>query len=204
MEPVKRALLSSKTFLRLKRGKPARPSRRLRMARSGSRKASWGGALGDLHPPEGVLPLPSVPLLVEVHRGWDPLAARQGLPAADQTPVVGEAGREARGSVARECLERYRALLAHGREELRSLGLTEEEALRVMEVLNGVFHTPHHTPQTAHLVWGDVADRLGDEHPLTQKVRSLSPAGRFALVDLAERFWRGTHEVLREIIREEP
>jgi len=108
--------------------------------------------------------------------------------------------REALGSVARECLERYIALLVHGREELRHLGLTEEEVLRILEALNGVFHTP----QTAHLVWGDVADRLGDEHPLTQKVRSLSPAGRFALVDLAERFWRGTHEVLREIIREEP
>ena len=105
---------------------------------------------------------------------------------------------EARGSVARECLERYRALLAHGREELRSMGLTEEEALQVMEVLNGVFHTP----QTAHLVWGDVADRLGDEHPLTQKVRSLSPAGRFALVDLAERFWRGDREAVKEILKE--
>ena len=106
---------------------------------------------------------------------------------------------EARGAVARECLERYRALLGHGLQEIRSLGLTEEEALRVMEVLNGVFHTP----QTAHLVWGDVADRLGDEHPLTQKVRSLSPAGRFALVDLAERFWRGDREAVKEIVREE-
>ena len=105
---------------------------------------------------------------------------------------------EARGSVARECLERYRALLAHGREELRGLGLTEEEALRILEALNGVLFTP----ETAHLVWADIADRLGDEHSLTQKVRSLSPAGRFALVDLAGRFWRGDREAVKEILKE--
>ena len=105
---------------------------------------------------------------------------------------------EARGAVARECLERYAALLVHAREEIRSLGLTEGEALQIMEVLNGVLYTPH----TAHLVWGDLADRLGEQHSLTQKVRSLSPAGRFALVDVAERFWKGDREVLKEIIRE--
>jgi hypothetical protein len=105
---------------------------------------------------------------------------------------------EARGTVARECLERYQVLLAHGREEIRSLGITESEALQIMEALNGVLYTP----QTAHLVWADLADRLGDEHPLTQKIRSLSPAGRFALVDVAERFWQGDREALREIIRE--
>jgi len=105
---------------------------------------------------------------------------------------------EARGTVARECLERYVALLAHGREEIRSLGLTEGEALQIMDALNGILHTAH----TAHLVWADLADRLGDEHPLTQKIRSLSPAGRFALVDAAERFWQGDREVLKEIIGE--
>ncbi len=106
---------------------------------------------------------------------------------------------EARGSVAKECLERYIALLAHGREEIRDLGLTEEEALQVLEVLNGVLFTP----ETAHLVWADVADRLGDEHPLTLKIRSLSAAGRFAMVDIAERFWRGDREAVKEIVREE-
>jgi len=106
---------------------------------------------------------------------------------------------EARGAVARECLERYRALLAHGQEEIRGLGLTEGEALQIMDALNGVLYTP----QTAHLVWADLADRLGEQHPLTQKVRSLSPAGRFALVDVAERFWQGDREALREIIAKE-
>jgi hypothetical protein len=105
---------------------------------------------------------------------------------------------EARGTVARECLERYQALLAHGLQEIRGLGLTEGEALQIMDALNGVLYTP----QTAHLVWADLADRLGEQHPLTQKVRSLSPAGRFALVDAAERFWHGDREVLKEIIGE--
>jgi len=105
---------------------------------------------------------------------------------------------EARGAVARECLERYRALLAVGQEEIRSLGLTEGEALQIMDALNGVLYTP----QTAHLVWADLADRIGEGHPLTQKIRSLTPAGRFALVDAAERFWRGDGEVLKEIIGE--
>jgi hypothetical protein len=105
---------------------------------------------------------------------------------------------EARGAAARECLERYRALLTHGQEEIRSLGLTEGEALQIMDALNGMLYTP----QTAHLVWADLADRLGDEHSLTQKIRSLSAAGRFALVDVAERFWQGDGEVLKEIIRE--
>jgi len=107
---------------------------------------------------------------------------------------------EARGSVTRKCLERYIALLVHGQEELQSLELTEEEVLQVMKALNGVLFTP----ETVHLVWANIADQMGDEHPLTKKIRSLSPAGCFALVDVAERFWRGTHEVLREIIREEP
>jgi hypothetical protein len=68
-----------------------------------------------------------------------------------------------------------------------------------MDALNGVLHTAH----TAHLVWADLADRLGEQHPLTQKVRSLSPAGRFALLDVAERFWQGDREVLKEIIAKE-
>ncbi|WP_299286261.1 hypothetical protein [Thermoflexus sp.] len=105
---------------------------------------------------------------------------------------------EARGAVARECLGRYQVLLAHGLREIQGLGLTEDEVMKVMEALNGVLYTP----QTAHLVWADLADRLGDEHSLTQKIRSLSPAGRFALVDVAERFWKGDREALREIIRE--
>jgi hypothetical protein len=105
---------------------------------------------------------------------------------------------EGLGAVARECIERYAALLSHGLREIQELGLTEDEVMKVMEALNGVLYTP----QTAHLVWADLADRIGEGHPLTQKIRSLSPAGRFALVDAAERFWRGDREVLKEIIGE--
>jgi hypothetical protein len=104
---------------------------------------------------------------------------------------------EARGTVARECLERYAALLAHGLREIQELGLTEDEVMEIMGALNGILHTAH----TAHLVWADLADRIGEGHPLTQKIRSLSPAGRFALVDVAERFWQGDREVLKEIAR---
>jgi len=104
---------------------------------------------------------------------------------------------EARGTVARECLERYAALLAHGLREIQELGLTEDEVMEIMGALNGILHTAH----TAHLVWADLADRIGEGHPLTQKIRSLSPAGRFALVDAAERFWQGDREVLKEIAR---
>ena len=106
---------------------------------------------------------------------------------------------EARGAVARECLERYQVLLAHGLREIQELGLTEGEVMEIMGILNGILHTAH----TAHLVWADLADRLGEQHPLTQKTRSLSPAGRFALVDAAERFWQGDREVLKEIIAKE-
>jgi hypothetical protein len=106
---------------------------------------------------------------------------------------------EARGAVARECLERYQVLLAHGLREIQELGLTEGEVMEIMGILNGILHTAH----TAHLVWADLADRLGEQHPLTQKARSLSPAGRFALVDAAERFWRGDREVLKEILKED-
>jgi hypothetical protein len=69
--------------------------------------------------------------------------------------------------------------------------------MEIMGALNGILHTAH----TAHLVWADLADRIGEGHPLTQKIRSLSPAGRFALVDVAERFWQGDREVLKEIAR---
>jgi len=69
--------------------------------------------------------------------------------------------------------------------------------MEIMGALNGILHTAH----TAHLVWADLADRIGEGHPLTQKIRSLSPAGRFALVDAAERFWQGDREVLKEIAR---
>jgi hypothetical protein len=48
-------------------------------------------ALGHLGPPGGVLPLPPVPLPVELGGRGKPLSFLQGLPGALQAPVVGEA-----------------------------------------------------------------------------------------------------------------
>jgi len=89
------------------------------------------------------------------------------------------------GNTARRLLEWLMALLREGREELRAF--SEEELLQAMEALNGILITP----QTAPYLWAEMADRLGDDHPVTRKVRALSPAGRFALADLARIFWKG-------------
>lgn len=105
---------------------------------------------------------------------------------------------ESLGECARRLLEFYQALLREGLEEVRTLGLSEEEASRVLEALNGVIITP----ETAPLLWAEVAERLGDEHPIARKIRSLSPAGRFALADAALRFWQGEREAIREILQE--
>jgi hypothetical protein len=105
---------------------------------------------------------------------------------------------EGLGAVARRQLEFYQALLARGLQEIRALQLSQEEALRILEALNGILITPETTP----LLWAEVAQRLGDEDPTVKKVRSLSPAGIWALADAAARFWRGDREVLKEIIGE--
>jgi hypothetical protein len=106
---------------------------------------------------------------------------------------------EGLGAVARRQLEFYQALLARGLQEIRALELSREEALRILEALNGILITPETTP----LLWAEVAQRLGDEDPTVKKVRSLSPAGIWALADAASRFWRGDREVLKEILKEE-
>jgi hypothetical protein len=106
---------------------------------------------------------------------------------------------EGLGAVARRQLEFYQALLARGLQEIRALQLSHEEALRILEALNGILITPETTP----LLWAEVAQRLGDEDPTVKKVRSLSPAGIWALADVAARFWRGDREVLKEILKEE-
>jgi hypothetical protein len=106
---------------------------------------------------------------------------------------------EGLGAVARRQLEFYQALLARGLQEIRALELSREEALRILEALNGILITPETTP----LLWAEVAQRLGDEDPTVRKVRSLSPAGMWALADVAARFWRGDREVLKEILKEE-
>ena len=105
---------------------------------------------------------------------------------------------ESLGTVARRQLEFYQALLARGIQEIQALELSQKEALRILEALNGILITPETTP----LLWAGVAQRLGDEDPTVRKVRSLSPAGIWALADAAAQFWRGNREVLKEIIGE--
>jgi hypothetical protein len=102
---------------------------------------------------------------------------------------------ESLGAVAQRQLEFYQALLARG---IQALELSQKEALRILETLNGILITLETTP----LLWAGVAQRLGDEDPTVRKVRSLSPAGIWALADAAAQFWRGNREVLKEIIGE--
>lgn len=92
---------------------------------------------------------------------------------------------EGLGRTARRLLEWLQALLREGAEELRR-SIPEEELPPVLEALHGIIITP----ETAPLIWAEVAERLGDDHPITARVRALSPAGRFALADLALRFQR--------------
>jgi hypothetical protein len=56
-------------------------------------KSFLGGALGDLGPPGGVLPLPPVPLPVELGGRGESPSLFKGLLAEGKAPVVGEAGR---------------------------------------------------------------------------------------------------------------
>ncbi|WP_322799353.1 hypothetical protein [Thermoflexus sp.] len=105
---------------------------------------------------------------------------------------------ESLGNTVRRMLEWLRALLRSGEGELRR-ALSEQDLLVVLEALNGAIITP----ETASLLWAEVADRLGDDHPVTVRVRGLSPAGRFALADLAFRFYRrggDPRERLRELV----
>jgi len=105
----------------------------------------------------------------------------------------GSMGERPLGSVAKECLMRYMALLARGMGEVVALGLSKDEAERALSSLT----VP---PEAAHLVVEDLAGRLGPEDPLVQKLSSLSPIGRIALADAAERFRQGDRLAVKEIV----
>jgi hypothetical protein len=88
-------------------------------------------------------------------------------------------------------------LLDEGYEELRRAGFAQEEINAVLQALREAAFAPEEPP----LLWVYVAEALGDEHPLTRKVRGLSPAARFALADLAWRVWRvGNPEAKKEAV----
>ena len=102
--------------------------------------------------------------------------------------------RLSRDRVAARDLERYYAVLA---AELRRLDLTRDEAMLVLDSLNGVLHE---TPESAAtMLWASVSDSIEldgldrkwgvDGAALITKLRALSVAGALALIDAAERWW---------------
>ncbi len=102
---------------------------------------------------------------------------------------------------ARRMLSFYRALLRHGQGELARLRLTPPEALLIMDACNGWLITP----EAAHLVWAQVEEAIQDERldekwkvdgaALVRKLRSLSPAGAFALADYVLQFYGGQNRI---------
>jgi hypothetical protein len=105
---------------------------------------------------------------------------------------------ESLGLTAKRCLRWLAVLLDEGYEELRRAKFTQEEIETVLQSLRRAAFNPEEPP----LLWAYVAETLGDEHPLTRKVRALSSAALFALADLAWRVWRvGDQEATKDIMR---
>jgi hypothetical protein len=104
---------------------------------------------------------------------------------------------ESLGLTAKRLLRWLVVLLDEGYEELRRAGFKREEIEAVLRAIRGAALTPEEPP----LLWAYVAEALGDEHPLTRKVRALSPAALFALADLAWRRWRvGDEDALEDVV----
>lgn len=96
--------------------------------------------------------------------------------------------------IAERDLERYYYALE---QTLRSVELTEQEALLICDAMNGVLVEPH----TAQLLWAQIADAVEidgldrkwgvDGAALTAKLRGLSYAQALAVSDAVERWWSG-------------
>lgn len=116
-----------------------------------------------------------------------PIQFRPG-PLAQEVDARGDNPNE----TARRDLERYYDLLRH---ELRSVVLTEPEALVVCDALNGA----RMDVAAARLVWAAVDDAIQhdslgvkwavDGTELVTKLRGLTTAQALALVDAVERWW---------------
>jgi len=112
--------------------------------------------------------------------------------AMEQRELAPRAGDDSLGLIAQRDLGRYYEVL---RRELASIDLTEGEALLIMEACNGTYWEPHTIP----LLWAEVADHVQlenahirwqvDEMALVHKLRALTPAQAFAVVDAIERAW---------------
>jgi hypothetical protein len=104
---------------------------------------------------------------------------------------------ESLGLTAKRLLRWLAVLFDEGYEELRRAGFGREEIEAVLQLLRGAAFTPEEPP----LLWAYVAEAFGDGHPLTKKVRALSPAALFALADLAWRVWKaGDQEALKDVV----
>ena len=102
-------------------------------------------------------------------------------------------GEESISTVADRDLHRYYALLARALPTF-----TEAEASLLVDALNGLITEPH----TAHLLWANIEDALGDglaekwgvDGPaLVARLRALTPFAALAVADAAERWWNGPH-----------
>lgn len=124
-----------------------------------------------------------------------PVQFRPGLLA----PALDARG-EHRNQTADRDLGRYYALLDR---ELATLDLLPDEALAVLDALNGAWLDEHSIP----LLWTGVEDAIAlddldqkwrvDGPALVAKLKRLTFGQAFALADAAERWWRlppGAHE----------
>lgn len=98
------------------------------------------------------------------------------------------------GRVAARDLERYYAAIA---AELRRLDLSRNEAMLIIDSLNGVLH---HTPEAEQtMLWAGISDSIEldgldgkwevDGAALVAKLRALSLVGALAVIDASERYW---------------
>ena len=97
-----------------------------------------------------------------------------------------------RHAVAKRDLERYYALL---RRELRTVNLSREEVLLLLDISNGTLWEPHSIP----MLWSEVEDSLEDglaekwgvDGPaLVERLKGLTAGQAFAIVDALERAWK--------------
>jgi len=105
------------------------------------------------------------------------------------------------GSVAKRDLERYYHALALA---LRSVDLTEGEALLISDASNGTLWQHH----SMSLLWAEVDDACALEHldrkwsvdrsALVGKLRQLTLIQTFAICDAAERFWNRVADAREE------
>jgi hypothetical protein len=105
---------------------------------------------------------------------------------------AGQEGRTILSNVARRDLERYYHALG---ETLRTVTLSEREALLICDALNGTLVEPH----TAQLLWAQIDDAIRldgladkwevDGPALVARLRTLSYCQALAVTDAVERWW---------------